>query len=176
LIKKIIGENNMVEESSYKPTVSKIKSVLEEVSDDSQIAKDTEQDEFDEFLKDDTKTDKQKREVMLGRSFLSKDYLSENFDHEQLKQIRLGLKNKLSVEKYAKKYYNWKQMKEIRLGLESGINVDLYLSPYFSSKQMREIRLGLEDGIDVSSYLSEDISAAKMKKIRKDLTYNKKEK
>ena len=43
-----------------------------------------------------------------------KRHLDVSFNHNQMEQIRLGLKYNLEVSKYAKPEYSWQEMKQIR--------------------------------------------------------------
>lgn len=42
---------------------------------------------------------------------------NQEYDWEQMKEIRLGLEENLDVSTYARPEYNWEKMEEIRLGL-----------------------------------------------------------
>ena len=64
-------------------------------------------------------------------------------------------------------------MKEIRLGLGEKLKVSLYTNPLFSHWQMKEIRLGLEAGLDVTSYAKLIFSGTDMKKKREKLLKDK---
>lgn len=122
-------------------------------------------------------------------------FIEQNFDAEQLEQIRLaklssisldqyvtpeymgvamqeiriGLEENLDVSIYASLEYNWRQMREIRYGLEGRLDVKQYLNPLFEWTQMRELRRGLKQGLDVSSYRKFIFTDKDMRRIRKDL-------
>ena len=48
------------------------------------------------------------------------------------------------MDVYAKEEYSGEQMKEIRIGLENKLDVKSYLDKDLSPEQMKEIRLNLE--------------------------------
>lgn len=48
--------------------------------------------------------------------------------------------------------FNSDQMEEIRLGLQDNLDVSWYANPIYDDNQMEEIRLGLKDNLDVSKY------------------------
>lgn len=93
----------------------------------------------------------------------------EGFSDAQLKEIQLGLEEKLPTHIYAQTNYNWMQMHEIRRGLLELLNVALYKDPLFTASQMHEIRLGLVNHLDVSSYARLVLSSGDMRNIRKAL-------
>ncbi len=93
-------------------------------------------------------------------------YLNVEIRGENLREIRIGLKEGLDVSLYADHEFNWHQMREIRKGLENRIDVSVYAKPLYQPRQMHEIRKGLEAGIDVSKYSSMINSAMDMKAIR----------
>ena len=47
------------------------------------------------------------------------------FDHDQMREIYLGLERNLDVSAYAKSEYDDYQMKEIRRGLERNLDVSI---------------------------------------------------
>ena len=67
-----------------------------------------------------------------------------NFNTLQRFAIRLGLKNNINIDWYAKPEYNHNQMKEIRFGLENNLDVTPYLNPNLIWEEMQIIRLELE--------------------------------
>lgn len=91
-------------------------------------------------------------------------YKSKGFMDIQLRQIQLGLEDKLPVEVYAKTEYDWFQMEEIRMGLKANVDVSLYANPHISYEKMRQIRKGLLAGMDLTEYL--DKSAGIIRQIR----------
>ena len=93
-------------------------------------------------------------------------YLNVEIRGENLREIRIGLKEGLDVSLYADHEFNWHQMREIRRGLENRVDVSVYAKPLYQPRQMHEIRKGLEAGIDVSKYSSMINSAMDMKTIR----------
>lgn len=127
-------------------------------------------------------------------------YIKQNFDAEQLEQIRiakkegiqdieqyflfgmrgecmrevrLGLEQNLDVSIYADERYGWKQMRELRKGLEHQIDVTPYAKPLYRADQMREIRLGIEENLDISLYSSMVHPAQEMRIMRKWLEEGK---
>ena len=46
-------------------------------------------------------------------------YKKQNFNNDQMQQIRLGLEQNLDVNKYANPKFNWLQMSQIRNELKS---------------------------------------------------------
>lgn len=65
--------------------------------------------------------------------------------------------------------YNAEQMREIRLGLKQGIDVLIYLSSSYNANQMREIRLGLLEGLNAKVYASPENDATRMNILRQML-------
>lgn len=100
-------------------------------------------------------------------------YSEKEYTPFQLREIKEGLRKKLSVDLYAKPFYTWAHMYEIRMGLEHGLDVSLYLEPMLLSTQMHEIRLGLEQGLDVRSYAKLIYSTSDMK-LRRHLMFEEK--
>lgn len=94
------------------------------------------------------------------------DDSNSNFSLDQIKQIELGLKEKLNVSIYAKNKYNHYQMEQLRLGLKSGLNVFYYLDNRFDWEQMKEIRMGLMDKLDVLVYANICYNKYQMREIR----------
>ena len=101
----------------------------------------------------------------------------EKYDKEyftcwlQLREIRLGLKERLDVSVYAKEEYSWQQMKQIRIGLSKKLDVSIYAKPEYNQFQMRELRYGLSLGLDVSKYANKELYASQMREIRLGLIY-----
>lgn len=94
---------------------------------------------------------------------------SGKFDSQQMKQIRIGLENRLDVSVYAKQEFDWLQMKQIRLGLEKELDVSIYAKPEFDWSQMRQIRYGLETGLDVNAYAKPEFDWRQTQQISTDL-------
>lgn len=69
-----------------------------------------------------------------------------------MREIRLGLQDKLPVEKYANPSFDWFQMEQIRMGLKDGIDISKYAKPEISYDRMQQIRLSLLDNIDLSAF------------------------
>lgn len=96
-------------------------------------------------------------------------YSAEDFDADQLKQIRRGEESGLDVSIYAKKDLMAIQMRQIRLGLEAGYDVSIYARPEFDWFQMEEIRKGIQDGVDYTLYADPSFDYRKMRQFRKGL-------
>ena len=75
-----------------------------------------------------------------------------NFNEQQLEQIKLGESDNLDVNIYSKSYFDYEQMRQIRYGLMHNIDVSIYAYPYFNNKQMYQIRNGLEFGLPAIVY------------------------
>lgn len=54
----------------------------------------------------------------------------------------------LYVSIYAKPEYDWEQMKEIRLGLKDNLDVSAYARPEYNIYQMKKIRSDLANALD----------------------------
>ena len=65
-------------------------------------------------------------------------------NEEQLKQIYLGIKNKINYKIYANQKFDFTQMKEIRQGIEKGLDVSIYAKPELNYLQMGSILKALE--------------------------------
>lgn len=72
-----------------------------------------------------------------------KDYISPILRGASIRQIRMGLEEKIDVSIYANRNYNWQQMQEIRLGLEENLPVKQYTCFMYTAKTMHEKRLEL---------------------------------
>lgn len=92
-------------------------------------------------------------------------YANKNFLPIQMRQIRIGLMERLPAQIYAKAEFDWFQMEEIRLGLKSGVDVSRYALAQIPYEKMRQLRKGLEAGINLQSYLKLD--AGIMRQLRK---------
>lgn len=55
-----------------------------------------------------------------------------------MREIRIGLENRVDVSQYKNHLYSAEQMKEIRLGLEEGLDVSYYKSPIFAARDMQK--------------------------------------
>lgn len=93
-------------------------------------------------------------------------YISPSLRGVSIRQIRLGLEEKIDVSLYAGDEMNWQQMREIRYGLDKRLDVTPYLNPLYSWQQMREIRLGIEEGFPIEQYSSFMYTASEMKERR----------
>lgn len=96
-------------------------------------------------------------------------YINQNLRAVAIEEIVTGLENNIEVEVYAKECYNWMQMRELRLGLEAKVDVSFYSSPLYNSYQMREIRLGLEQDLEVDQYCSLMYPASVMAQMREEI-------
>ncbi len=84
------------------------------------------------------------------------EYKKQGFMEIQLRQIQLGLEERLPVEVYAKPEYDWFQMEEIRKGLKTKVDVEVYAKPEIPYEKMRQLRKGLQAGMNLSRYLDWD--------------------
>ena len=64
----------------------------------------------------------------------------EQFDEEQQREIKIGLKENLDISWYANPDISARAMELIRWGLEDNLDVSLYANRGYSFKHMREIR------------------------------------
>ena len=71
---------------------------------------------------------------------LMKTEWKNQFDREQLYQIKMELEGNVDVSIYAKPEYKRIQMYEIREGLEQGLDVSVYAKPEISGIEMETIR------------------------------------
>lgn len=94
---------------------------------------------------------------------------NEQFDPDQLEEIRLGREAGVDINCYARKEFMAIQMHQIRIGLEEGLDVKTYAKPEYDWFQMEEIRKGLERELDISVYASPEIPYDKMRQVRKGL-------
>lgn len=94
------------------------------------------------------------------------EYISPCLRGVSIRQIRLGLEEKIDVSLYAGDEMNWQQMREVRYGLDKRLDVTPYLNPLYSWEQMREIRLGIEEGFPIEQYSSFMYTASQMKERR----------
>lgn len=62
------------------------------------------------------------------------------FDDEQLDEIRNGLHENLDVGIYAKAAYDHRQMRQLRMGLEDGFDVTIFADPSIPWQEMLEAR------------------------------------
>lgn len=79
-------------------------------------------------------------------------------------------------EKELTQQYPWantNQIREIKLGLENKVDILKYTNLNYTCDQMERIRMGLEKGLDVSQYARPDISWQLMRKIYYYLLENK---
>jgi len=104
----------------------------------------------------------------------------EQFDADQMEQIRLGFENELTKEQvlvYAKPEFNADQMEQIRLGFENELTMEqvlIYAKPKFDADQMEQIRLGFENGLtmkEVLVYAKPEIGHCEMEQIRFGFEY-----
>ena len=85
--------------------------------------------------------------------------------------------NNLTIENYIKtkwgNQFDENQINQIRLGLEANVDVSIYANENYDCRQMEEIRLGLEDNLDVSNYLDFELDWDEMQAIRLELKKEK---
>ena len=78
---------------------------------------------------------------------------SRKFDDKQMKRIRYGFENGLTMDQvklYADPKFEWNQMYQIKKGFENGLTMEqvkLYADPKFEWNQMEEMRKGFENGL-----------------------------
>ena len=63
-------------------------------------------------------------------------FVKEEWNGDQLLEVRWGLEGGLDVSKYAKKEFNWRQMAEIRSGIKQGLDVSVYAKKEFDWEEM----------------------------------------
>lgn len=107
------------------------------------------------------------QEIEEGRKLGLRTAIYENkiFLSLQMRQIKVGLFERLPAEIYARPEYDWFQMEEIRKGLKAKVDVGVYASPEIPYEKMRELRKGLENGINLTTFLK--MPAGVMREIRK---------
>ena len=88
------------------------------------------------------------------------------FNPLQLRQIRLGLADKVDVSRYMDPKLSWIEMQEFRIELAHNMDLSEYRSQGFDVMQLREIRKGLAAGIDVSEFAQKKYFADQMRQIR----------
>ena len=85
--------------------------------------------------------------------------------------------NNLTIENLMKtewkNQFDREQLFQIKMGLEGNIDVSIYANPEYTRKQMYEIREGLEQGLDVSVYAKPEIDGFDMSRIREKLLLKK---
>ena len=78
--------------------------------------------------------------------------------------------NNLTIENLMKtewkNQFDREQLYQIKIGLESNVDVSIYAKPEYKRIQMYEIREGLEQGLDVSKYAKPEIDGFDMGRIR----------
>ena len=71
------------------------------------------------------------------------------------------MNNNLTIENLMKtewkNQFDREQLYQIKMGLEGDVDVLIYANPAYTRKQMYEIREGLEQGLDVSVYAKSEI-------------------
>ena len=87
------------------------------------------------------------------------------------------MNNNLTIENLMKTEWNnqfdREQLYQIKMGLEGDVDVLIYANPAYTRKQMYEIREGLEQGLDVSVYAKAEIDGFDMSRIREKLLLKK---
>ena len=85
--------------------------------------------------------------------------------------------NNLTIENLMKtewkNQFDREQLYQIKMGLEGNVDVSIYAKPEFKRIQMYEIREGLEQGLDVSKYAKSEIDGFDMSRIRYKLYLKK---
>ena len=87
------------------------------------------------------------------------------------------MNNNLTIENLMKtewkNQFDREQLFQIKMGLEGNVDVSIYANPEYTRKQMSEIREGLEQGLDVSVYAKPEIDGFDMSRIREKLLLKK---
>ena len=87
------------------------------------------------------------------------------------------MNNNLTIENLMKtewkNQFDREQLYQIKMGLEGDVDVLIYANPAYTRKQMYEIREGLEQGLDVSVYAKPEIYGFDMGRIRYKLYLKK---
>ena len=74
-----------------------------------------------------------------------KDLLLQGFTPDQIYEIEEGIAAGLDIVAFERKEFLAIQMRQIRLGLLEKLPVEFYADPCYDWFQMEEIRLGLKD-------------------------------
>lgn len=102
----------------------------------------------------------------------------EVFNSNQICEIELGIKNRLSNEQisvYAKPEFDYMQMGQICMGFEDGLTmeqVSIFAKPELDWLQMEQAREGFELGLtieQISIYLRSELDYIQMGDIRKNI-------
>lgn len=108
------------------------------------------------------------RELRLG--ILNKvnivPYIKAGYGTQQLEAIREALEKGLDIDPYLQKAFRGISIQEICKGLEYGLDVSVYAKPEYCWQQMRELRLGLEHMVDTEQYANTYYSWQQMREIR----------
>ena len=87
------------------------------------------------------------------------------------------MNNNLTIENLMKtewkNQFDREQLYQIKMELEGDVDVLIYSNPAYTRKQMYEIREGLEQGLDVSVYAKPEIDGFDMSRIREKLLLKK---
>ena len=87
------------------------------------------------------------------------------------------MNNNLTIENLMKtewkNQFDREQLYQIKMELEGDVDVLIYANPAYTRKQMYEIREGLEQGLDVSVYAKPEIDGFDMGNIRYKLYLKK---
>lgn len=98
-------------------------------------------------------------------------YISPNAMKQWRKMLENGKNDKSIIDFLAQdgRSYNAEQVKQIRIGMKDNIDVKIFANPDFSAEQMKQIRLGAKNGIDYDVYADECFSAEQMHKLRVEM-------
>ena len=87
------------------------------------------------------------------------------------------MNNNLTIENLLKtewkNQFNREQLFQIKMGLEGNVDVSIYAIPEYTRRQMYEIREGLEQELDISVYAKPEIDGFDMGRIRYKLFLKK---
>lgn len=97
-------------------------------------------------------------------------YFRDNYTDEQYRYLKAARKYNIDYRYLLDTRFNSFQLREIIIGLIQRIDINLYYNLNFSASQMKQIRLGILDGIDATVYAIYNLPSRKMKRIRRVLT------
>lgn len=86
---------------------------------------------------------------------------SDEFNEDQIEQLKLGVKNGVDVSKFADPELSWGVMEEIRRSLSQGWDITPYVKPEYTVELVEEISGSVALGVDLSCLDYEDWSQTK---------------
>lgn len=96
-------------------------------------------------------------------------YYSNEYTHDKLEEIKIGLVRKVDVTIYDDPKFPTACMRTLREMLENGHDAKPYAKPQLTVHQLRELRQGVYDGFDMSKYTIEEYRPAQLREIVKGL-------